>query len=145
MSDQINVEVTIKDGKVIFNEEMMLAMWAPSRLLPHSVNGQFQFEVDGEHIGIVDLLCYLDEVNQGLRDQGPEAIVEAVLGLIGAVYIGDESDVLVGKVLDIYGIEFEGRAGIVFRTVVLSNQKDSAEIQKIREIGKLSFPVPQPE
>jgi hypothetical protein len=143
--DQISVEVTFQDGQLVFNREFMQAMWEPIRLLPHPVDGVYQFQVEGENIGIVDLLCFLDEVKQELREKGPEAIVEAVLGLINAVYIGDESKVLIGKVLDLYGIEYEGRAGIVFRTVVLSHDKGLKEIQKIREIGKALYPVPKPE
>ncbi|TCP55588.1 hypothetical protein EV586_103241 [Tumebacillus sp. BK434] len=145
MSDQIHVEVTFENGQIVFTDELMKAMWAPSRLTPHQVDGAYQYEVEGKNVGLVDLLCYLDEVSEGLRDQGPEKIVEAVLGLINAVYLGDEEYMLTGVVLDLYGIEYEGRAGIVFRTAVLSNQIDVEEIQKIREIGKIKHPVPQPE
>ncbi|MFD2171716.1 hypothetical protein [Tumebacillus lipolyticus] len=144
MSDQVNVEVTFQDGKVLFDQALMGAMWSPSRLLPHPVEGKYQFEHEGERFGIVDLLCYLDEVSQDLRAQGAEAVIEAVLSLIQSVYIGDESTVLIGSVLDLYGIESNGRAGIVFRTIILSHQKEVEEIMKIREVGKLQFPVPQP-
>jgi len=138
------VVVAFEDGKLKYDQTFMNVMWEPSRLLPHPVDGVWSFEYKGEEFGIVDLLCYLDEMNQELREKGPEAIIESVLDLINQVFIGDESFVLIGRCVDLYAIELDGRVGMVFRTLVLDNGRDVQEMLMLREIAKTLFPVPQP-
>jgi len=143
--DQVFVEVSFEDGKVQFDQAFMTAMWQPSRLEPHPVGDVYAFEYQGRTYGIVDLLCCLDEVSQELREKGPEAIIEAVLELINQVYIGDESFTLIGRCADLYGIELNGRAGIVFRTVVMDTEKTVEEMLMLREVAQSLFPVPNPQ
>jgi hypothetical protein len=145
MSDQVFVEVSFDEGKIQFDQALMNAMWQPSRLLPHPVEGVYAFEYKDEHIGVVDLLCFMDELSANLREQGPEKIIETMLELINAVYIGDEKFILIGRVYDIYAVELNGRNGLVFRSVVFDSRKELEEILMIREVARELFPVPQPE
>ncbi|MGZ4122607.1 MAG: hypothetical protein ACXVOI_05270 [Tumebacillaceae bacterium] len=147
MSDQVLVEVSFdEDGKIQFDQALMNAMWQPSRLLPHPVDGVHAFEYKNEHIGLTDLLCFMDELSAELRQQGPEQIIEVMLELINSVYIGDQENfMLIGRVYDIYAVELDGRNGLVFRTVVFDSRKEIEEILMIREVAKELFPVPQPE
>ncbi|HEU4963023.1 MAG TPA: hypothetical protein VFV52_04050 [Bacilli bacterium] len=146
MADQINIQLTFEQGKLVINQDLMNAMWEPTRLAPHPVESGYNFDFKEERFGIVDLLCYLDEVKQDLRDQGPEAIITSVIELINSAYIGDENLLLVGRCMDIYGIEDKGRTGIVFRTVVLdARDKTMEDMLEIREAAQTLFPVPQPE
>ena len=146
MSDPNNtVHVSFNGNQVEYNQEFMDAMWEQSGLIPYAVEHVYSFEAKGERIGLVDLLCPLENLTPELRDQGPEAIIEAVLELLASVYIGNDEVVFVGKVLDLYAVEVNNRAGIVFRTIIVDNSKDIEEIMEIREIGKTLFPVPNPE
>jgi hypothetical protein len=141
----MEVEVTYVDGQLEYTQELMDAMWGQVQLQAFPVNGTFAFEYQNEHHGVVDLLCYLEMVNEELRNQGPEKIIEAVLELINSAYMGDDEFMLVGKVIDLYAVELNGHAGLVFRTIVLDGKKPLEEMLMLREVAKNLFPVPQPE
>jgi hypothetical protein len=145
MSDQVFVEVSFDDGTLNFTPELMQAMWEPTRLVPYPVDGTFAFDYKGERFGVADLLCYMDQLTKELRDQGPEKIIEQVLELINSVYIGDEDFTLIGRCVDLYAVELDGRAAIVFRTLILDGRKEVEEMLLIREVVKSMFPVPNPE
>ncbi|KEO83633.1 hypothetical protein [Tumebacillus flagellatus] len=148
MSDnqnQITVEVTMENGQVQFGQSLMTAMWEPTRLIPYAVDGLYSFEYKDQTYGIVDLLCRLDELNEDLRAQGPEKIIETILELINSVYIGDESLVLIGRCMDLYAVEMQGRNCIVFRTIIMGADKSVEEMIGLRDVGQTLFPVPQPE
>jgi len=145
MSDRIEVEITFEDGKLEYTQQLMDAMWEQVQLQSFPVDGVFAFEYKDERHGIVDLLCYLDMVNEQLRNEGPEAIIEAVLELINSAYMGDDEFMLVGKVIDLYAVELNGRAGLVFRTIVLDGHKELEEMLLLREVAQTLFPVPKPE
>lgn len=145
MTDRIEVEVTYKDGQLEYTQELMDAMWEQVRLQAFPVSDMFSFEYKQERHGIVDLLCYMDMVNEELRSKGPEAIIEAVLELINSAYMGDDEFMIVGKVIDLYAVELNNRAGLVFRTIVVDGSKPLDEMLAIREVAQTLFPVPQPE
>lgn len=143
--NQVTVEVTMENGQVQFGQSLMVAMFEQTRLVPYAVNDVYSFEYKGKTFGIVDLLCYLDELNSELRAAGPEKIIETILELINSVYIGDESMMLIGRCMDLYGIELQGRNCIVFRTIILGANNSVEEMIALREVGQTLFPVPQPE
>jgi hypothetical protein len=145
MSDPNTVDISFNGNEVEYNQDFMDAMWVESGLIPYAVEHAYSFDAKGERVGIVDLLCPLENLTPELRDKGPEAIIEAVLELLASVYIGNDEVVFVGKVLDLYAVEVNNRAGIVFRTIVLDGGKQIEEIMEIREIGMTLFPVPHPE
>jgi hypothetical protein len=142
---QVNVEVTMENGQVQFDHALMTAMWEQTRLVPYPVNDLYFFEHKGQRLGIVDLLCRLDELTPELREAGPEQIIETILELINSVYIGDESMVLIGRCMDLYAVELQGSNCIVFRTIIMGTDKSVEEMIAIREVGQTLFPVPQPE
>ncbi|MBL0386622.1 hypothetical protein JJB07_08160 [Tumebacillus sp. ITR2] len=148
MSDnqnQIEVEVMMENGQVQFGQSLMVAMWEPTRLVPYPVNDVYSFTHKGKTYGIVDLLCQLDELTPELRDQGAEKIIETILELINSVYIGDESMVLIGRCMDLYAVELQGRNCIVFRTILMGSNESVEEMLALRDVGQTLFPVPQPE
>jgi hypothetical protein len=146
VSDQHSVDVHFEDGRLVFDHELMIMMWGQVNLRPYLVNGTYSFEYKGEVFGIVDLLCYLDELHPDLRAKGPEAIIEAILELINSVYLGDEEMTLIGRCLDLYAVEMDdGRNCLVFRTMVLDAGKTVEEMLMLREVAKELFPIPQPE
>jgi len=147
MSEQNNnsIRVNMTGGEIDFDQNFMNVMWEESRLQPFPVDGLFSFEVKDERFGITDLLCFLEDVNEDLREKGPEAIIEALLELINSVYIGDETIALIGRVTDIYAVELSNRAGLVFRTVIVDSQRSIEEMLEIREVAKTLFPVPEPQ
>lgn len=148
MSDnqnQITVEVTMKDGQVQYGSSLMTAMWEQTRLIPYAVDGHYSFEYKGNTYGLVDLLCYLDELTADLRAQGPDRIIETILELINSVYIGDETMVLIGRCMDLYAVELQGRNCLVFRTIIMDSEKSMDEMLGLRDVGQTLFPVPQPE
>ncbi|PWK10258.1 hypothetical protein [Tumebacillus permanentifrigoris] len=142
---QVTVEVTMENGQVQFGQSLMVAMWEQTRLVPYPVQDLYEFAYKGQRLGIVDLLCRLDELTPELRDAGPEQIIETILELINSVYIGDESTMLIGRCMDLYAIELQGSNCIVFRTIIMDTNKSVEEMLAIRELGQTLFPVPQPE
>lgn len=142
---QVTVEVTMENGQVQFSQSLMVAMWEQTRLVPYPVQDLYSFEYKDQRLGIVDLLCKLDELTSELRAAGPERMIETILELINSVYIGDDSMMLIGRCMDLYAIELQGSNCIVFRTIIMGTDRSVEEMLAIREVGQTLFPVPQPE